>query len=42
MVEGYIDGSEANLVEFLNGKAVAATAPAQAAEPEHRIDTALL
>lgn len=42
LVEGYFDGSEAHLVEFLNGKAVAATAPAQAAEPEHRIDTALL
>ena len=42
LVDGYFDGSEASLVEFLNGKAVAASAPAQAAEPEHRIDTALL
>ena len=42
LVEGYFDGSEANLVAFLNGKAAAATAPAPAAEPEHRIDTALL
>ena len=42
LVDGYFDGSEAKLVEFLNGKAVAASAPAQAVEPEHRIDTALL
>jgi predicted transcriptional regulator len=42
LVEGYFDGSEANLVEFLNGKTAVASAPAQVAEPEHRIDTALL
>ena len=42
LVEGYFDGSEANLVEFLNGKASVATAPAQVADSEHRIDTALL
>jgi predicted transcriptional regulator len=42
LVDGYFDGSEAMLIEFLNGKAVAAVVPAQAAESEHRIDTALL
>jgi predicted transcriptional regulator len=45
LVEGYFDGSEANLVEFLNGKAVAAVAaaaPVPSGEPEKRIDTTLL
>jgi len=42
LVDGYFDGSEANLVEFLNGKTPLASAPAPSVEPEHRIDTALL
>ena len=42
LVDGYFDGSEAMLIEFLNGKAVAAVVPAQVVESEHRIDTALL
>jgi predicted transcriptional regulator len=42
LVEGYFDGSEAMLVTFLQSKTVAVAVPQQTAEPEQRIDTALL
>jgi len=42
LVEGYFDGSEADLIAFLNGKPVTTPIPVQEMEPERRIDTALL
>jgi BlaI family penicillinase repressor len=42
LVEGYFDGSEADLIAFLHGKPVIAPIAVQEIEAEHRIDTALL
>ena len=42
LVDGYFDGSEADLIAFLNGKSVTSALPVQEIEAEHRIDTALL
>ncbi len=44
LLEGFFDGSEAELLLFLRGSsALAASAPATvAAETDHRIDTVLL